>query len=214
MSVFDKLSVDEKLAKIEAIVYDVEIVAAIPVAGEVRDPELHYCNGWQDYEGMGLSVVTAYDFVDRQYQVYLLDNLHEFKTLVNSRRCLIGFNNDRFDNSVLRANDFYIPPEKSWDNWKAIIERQNPGERSGFALKDLLLANDMPAKTGLGSEAPKLAQTGKWGKLINYCLGDTSKQVQVLRLSCSGLLRNPKTTGYLEITPPWAKFPQVEGGLF
>lgn len=213
MSIFEKLSVDEKLAKIEAIVYDIEIVAAIPVEGEIRDNTLTYCNGWQDYEGMGISVVTAYDFVERAYQVYLLDNLHEFKTLVNSRRCLIGFNNERFDNQVLRANDFFIPPEKSWDNHKAITDRQPPGQKGGYSLQSLLKANSLPVKTGLGSEAPKLAQTGQWGKLINYCLSDTSKQVQILRLSCAGTLRNPKTSGYIEITPPWAQF-KVNEGLF
>jgi len=209
-----QMSVDQMLARIEAVVYDVEIIAGIPQAGEVRDPNLYYCGGWEDYEGMGLSVVTAFDFVECSWNVYLQDNLNEFKTLVNSRRTLIGFNNERFDNNVLRANGFIISAEKSWDNWKAVVNTQPHGQRKGFSLNDLLVANGMPAKTGLGSDAPRLAQTGKWGQLINYCLSDTDKQLKILRLTCSGLLKNPKNGGYMEIKPPWDNINFEKDSLF
>lgn len=209
-----QMSVDQNLAQIEAVVYDVEIISAIPDVGKVRDPDLFYCGGWEDYEGMGVSVVTAYDFVESSWNVYLQDNLHQFKTLVNSRRTLIGFNNERFDNNVLRANGFLIPPEKSWDNWKAVVDTQPQGQRKGFSLNDLLVANGLQGKTGLGSEAPRLAQTGKWGELINYCLSDTARQLKILRLTCSNMLKNPKNGEYMEIKPPWDKIKVDKDALF
>ena len=69
------LGVDGDLAKCGGIMYDVEILSAIPIDGEVRDPSLSYCEGWQDYEGMGISVVTAYDFVQSEWLVFMKDNL-------------------------------------------------------------------------------------------------------------------------------------------
>lgn len=208
------IGVDQHLCQIEAVVYDVEIVAAIPDFGKVRDPNLFYCGGWEDYEGMGISVVTAYDFVDSSWNVYLQDNLHQFKTLVNSRRTLIGFNNERFDNNVLRANGFILPQEKSWDNWRAIVDTQPQGQRKGFSLNDLLVANGLQSKTGLGSDAPMLAQTGRWGELINYCMSDTAKQLKILRLTCSNMLKNPKNGEYMAVKPPWETIKVEKDGLF
>lgn len=194
--------------------YDCEIFAAIPQQGVVRDPRLYYCGGWEDYDGMGISVVTAYDFVEAEYKVYLSDNLDEFKTLTNSRQILIGFNNKKFDDNLLKANNFIIPSEKSYDMFLSIVNTQPPGERKGFSLNDLLKANGLSAKTGLGSEAPFQAQTGQWGKLINYCLTDTKKQVQILRLAGNGLLKNPKNNGFMTVKMPWEEKKIDEGGIF
>jgi hypothetical protein len=208
------LSVDQNLAKAGVLMYDIECIAAIPEAGKIRNPSLQYCGGWEDYEGMGISVIACYDFVEAEYCIYLQDNMDDFKTLVNSRNILAGFNNRRFDNNVIRAEGFIVPDDKSYDVWDAIVSTQLPGDRKGFDLNSLLIANGLKSKTGLGSDAPMLAQTGKWGKLINYNLGDTKKQVQILRLACAGLLKNPKNNGYMTIKPPWEIFKNDGGGLF
>lgn len=203
---------DEMLRDCGAVMYDIEIISAVPNQGEVRDPKLFYCLGWEDYAGMGVSVISAYDYVEQAYRIYLQDNFHEFKTLVNSRNIIIGFNNDRFDNNVVREIGIPIPKTKSYDMWKAIVATQPDGGRKGFKLNNLLVANNIESKTGLGADAPMLAQTGQWGKLINYCQDDTRKQVQVLRLLCSGILKNPNGGGYMKVKTPWELI-QVEPSI-
>ena len=94
-------SVDGDLAKCGAVMYDVEIYSAIPEDGVVRDPNLSYCGGWSDYEGMGVSVITAYDFVECQWLVFMSDNINTLRTLFNSRQIIMGFNNGRFDDNQL-----------------------------------------------------------------------------------------------------------------
>ena len=75
----------------------------------------------------------------------------------------------------------------------------------------MLIANNIPVKTSSGAEAPKMAQRGEWARLINYCLGDVAKTVMVLRLACNGMMKNPKTGGYLNIRKPWEVI-KVEAG--
>lgn len=209
-----QVSCDAMLKKCGAIMYDLEIVSCVPEHGVVRDPTLWYCGGWEDYAGMGISVITAYDFVEAIYRVFLQDNLNDFKLLVNSRNIIIGFNNARFDDNVLAANGIHIEKGKSWDLWKAITKTQPEGQRRGYKLNDLLKANNLASKTGLGSEAPKWAQKGQWGRNIDYCLSDTTKQVNVLRLACNGVLINPNGGGYMTIKPPWEEIEVETGGLF
>ena len=208
------MNVDDRLANIGAFAYDLEIISAIQSRGEVRDPSLHYCGGWDDYVGMGISVVTAYDFVDRAYRIYLADNMHELKTTINSRGVIMGFNNKRFDDNVLAANQIFVPEKRSYDLWVETTKTQPDGQRRGFALKDLLKANNLQPKSGLGSQAPAWAQRGEWGKLINYCLDDTRLYVFLLRLALNDMMQNPKGGGYMKIDKPWEMSLVEEGGLF
>jgi len=208
------LSVDQKLAKCGAVMYDVEIISAVPDENEPRVQGLHYCGGWDDYAGMGISVITAYDFYHSNMLVYLSDNLDDFRTLVNSRDCIIGYNSIRFDNNVMAANGINISKEKVYDLWVAITNTQPSGHRSGYKLSNMLSCNGIDAKTEMGSEAPLLAQTGKWGRLITYCLGDTYKQVQLLRLACSGVMKSPKDGQYMNIKLPWDSVEIDKEGLF
>jgi hypothetical protein len=116
--------------------------------------------------------------------------------------------------NVMRANGVHIPPEKSYDLWRAITDTQPPGQKKGFKLDNMLKANGIPAKTGLGSDAPRQAQHGEWGKLITYCLGDTDKQVKLLRAAVNGTMVNPNAGGYMKVKMPWEVVPVEVGGLF
>lgn len=208
------MSVDVKLAKAGAVMYDVEIISAIPEPGVMRIPGIHYCGGWEDYEGMGISVVTVYDFVTSSWLVYLADNLGDLKTLINSRNVIMSFNGIRFDNNVMAANGIHIPPNKNYDLYRAISDTQPPGHKAGFSLNNMLQANGIEAKSGLGSDAPRQAQQGEWGNLITYCLGDTQKQVYLLRMACAGTMKNPKNGEYMTVKLPWELVDFDEGGIF
>lgn len=204
----------DKLAACSAVMYDVEILRAIPVKNEVRDQRLQYCGGWEDYEGMGISVVTSYDFVTNDFGVYLQDNLSELRTLFNSRRVIIGFNNRRFDDNVLAANGIHVASEKSYDLFLQIIRTQPEGQRSGFSLKRMLACNGIVEKSDLGSNAPMLAQTGQWGRLITYGLGDTNKQALLMRKAVAGTMVNPNHGGFMQIKMPWEVLGIEMDGLF
>lgn len=206
--------IDDKLAAIGAFAYDLEIISAIPQKHEMREPDLHYCEGWEDYVGMGISVVTAYDFVERAYRIYLADNMDELRTTINSRSVIMTFNGKRFDNNVLAANEIYVPESKSYDLWLEIVKTQPDGQRRGFKLSDLLAANNLQPKAGLGSEAPGWAQRGQWGKLIGYCLDDTRLYVLLLRLAMNDMMMNPKGGGYMKVLKPWDMKGAEIGGLF
>ena len=206
-------SPDDQLSQCGAFAYDIEIVSAIPMQGEIIDPNLHYCSGWEDYGGMGISVVTAYDFVDRAYRVFLQDNLDELRTLINSRHVLIGFNSKRFDNNVLASNKIHVPEKKCYDLWVHTVATQPEGHRRGYNLASLLEANGLQSKSGLGSEAPKWVQTGQWGRCINYCMDDTRLMVQLVRLACADMMRSPKDGKYMNVRKPWQVI-EYEAGLF
>lgn len=207
--------VDENLAQAGAIFYDCEIVAMIPVDSEPRDNTLFYCGGWDDHANMGISVVSAYDFVNRAYRIFLQDNLDQLRSLIESRDIIIGYNNQRFDDKLLAANDIKVTKQKSWDLWKAIVDTQPPGQRAGFNLNKMLVANKLEEKSGEGGMAPVLAQKGHWGRLINYCLDDTRLSVQLLRLACNDVMVHPKNGGYMTIEKPWDAIKvSAEKGLF
>lgn len=194
---------DIELKKNSAIFYDSEIICMVPMETEPRDETLFYCAGWSDFENMGISVVTVYDFVTCAYRVFLQDNLEKLRQLIESRSIIMGFNNKRFDDNLLAANGIEIPKSKSYDIWAQIVDTQSPGQRAGFSLNNMLKANGLEAKSGEGGNAPKLAQSGRWGELINYCLDDTRLSVQLLRLLCNDMMRHPKNGGYMQVAKPW-----------
>ena len=67
----------------------------------------------------------------------------------------------------------------------------------------MLQANKLQEKSGDGGMAPILAQKGKWGELIDYCLGDTRGLVWLIRLACNDAMVHPKNGGYMKIAKPW-----------
>lgn len=63
------------------LVYDTEIKHMVP-GDHPRDPELTYCEGWTDFIGMGISVLTAYDGTAARPHTFMDDNLDSFAALV------------------------------------------------------------------------------------------------------------------------------------
>ena len=91
----------------DAVVYDIEIVKAIPDKADLglQLEGVQYCKGWHDYENMGISCICAYDFVEDRYRVFCEGNFHEFFQLVAKRSTLVTFNGVGFDNKVIRFYD-------------------------------------------------------------------------------------------------------------
>lgn len=113
------------------LIYDIEILNAIPDRSGQRQEGVEYCEGWHDYAGMSIACVGAYDYKHDRSRVFLADNLQEFGWWAVTQECVVGFNNNRFDNRLLEAQGIAIQPEKSYDLlqeiWRAAgIERRLP----------------------------------------------------------------------------------------
>jgi len=187
------------------LVYDTEIKHAIPGDGP-RDPELTYCQGWTDFLGMGISVVTAYDGTAARPHVYMEDNLDSLVGLIESRDLIIGWNNWKFDDPLLAANGIHIPRDKSLDLQYHIARAAGipQGERPrGLNLDACCIANKLPGKDGVGAMAPWLYQHNKLGVLIDYCLGDTLALLRLYRyIKQTGGLIDPRNGEWLTVVLP------------
>ena len=159
------------------IVYDCEILRAIPDK-HPRVDGLAYCAGWKDFAGMGIACICAIEVGIGLPRIFLQDNLAAFGEWTRGA-LLIGFNNVSFDNELLRANHLYAAAG-SYDILRALrlavgeTAGYTPGlTRGGRTLRDCARANlDGVVKLDDGANAPILAQHGKYGELVDYCLRD------------------------------------------
>lgn len=149
------------------IAYDLEIKNCVPKKDEARKSNLKYCNGWGDKVGMGISVLTAYDSLDRMFHVYCDDNKDEFRKRITDKTLVVGFNSRTFDDKVVQACWGFT--NQSYD----ICAELKKLFKSSFKLEEYSLANFNISKGMSGALAPELYQTGQTGKLIDYCLRDT-----------------------------------------
>lgn len=182
------------------IIYDVETEKAILGRNEKADQGIDYCAGFGDFANMGISVIGVYDYSVERPRVFLEDNFEEFQKLIDAAECVVGFNNHKFDNKLLDANNIKIPLEKSYDIleeiWKSLGIGTNfhPETHGGLSLDALVYANFKICKNGKGADAPKLWQCGRQGEVIDYCLADVELTRRLTeKILKSGKLRNPKT---------------------
>ncbi len=155
------------------LVYDLEIVRAIPTRGEKPMKGIEYCEGWGDHKNMGISVLGCYDYVEDRYRTFCDDNFDEFKALAERRDPLIGFNSIRFDNAVIAAVlELEIPEAKCYDIKREFMAAAGTGGVAGFNLNATAHANLKAKKAGHGALAPVLWQQGEIGSVIDYCLAD------------------------------------------
>lgn len=197
------------------LIYDVEICNAVPPRGGRLLEGVRYCAGWDDFPGMGVACVCVYDFIRDCPRVFLQDNLADFVELADRHECLVGYNNMRFDNQVLRATLQAaglppLPEDRSYDLlreiWRSagLSDVFHPATHGGFGLDAVCKANfNYAAKTGNGSDAPIWYQRGEIGKLVDYCLADVFLTKRLLdRVLRCGQLRDPKTGQWLSIRKP------------
>lgn len=190
------------------LVYDCEIEKAILGKNETPVEHVQYCQGWRDFDHMGISVIGAYDFNERRYRVFCKDNLDQFQNLVNKHNIVAGFNSIAFDNQLCAANGILIPKEKSYDLlveiWKAagLSPTFQYPSHMGFSLDAVCGVNLGYAKSGNGAAAPRHWQLGKIGTVIDYCLNDVRLTCEILSLIEAQHWiydpRNPSQKLYLE----------------
>ena len=161
------------------IIYDLEIVRAIPNKDGSRLDGVEYCGGWHDHANMGISVLGLYDYAEDRYRVFCWDNKEAFASRIKGALC-VGFNNIPFDNAVLSATNGWESPKEDQcydllrETW--IASGLGPDftypTHVGYGLDAICEINFGLKKSGNGALAPVDWQRGKIGNVIDYCLND------------------------------------------
>lgn len=188
------------------LLYDVEIIQGIPPKTGERLPGIVYCEGWDDKEHMGISIIAAYTEWNDEYHVFCSDNFEEFYQLTQQATHIIGFNSESFDDVVCHFNGIDVHTDidllrevyraKGWDPYPEEFTEKY----KGYSLDALCRANGIPVKTGHGSESPILWQQGKYGTVINYCLHDVNRTKRLFDTMSRGKLVDPCSQQPITIT--------------
>ena len=185
------------------LIFDIEIIKAIPSRKEPAMPGIEYCGGWDDHANMGISVISAYECDTGRYRVFLEDNFGAFEDLANVYRGRIcGFNSINFDDKVCAWNGIHV--ETTYDLLREVWRGAGLGPEfdarthADFGLDRLSQANQLTGKTGHGALAPIQWQQGKRGAVIDYCLEDVRLTATLIEQARSkhwggGWLRDPRT---------------------
>jgi len=157
----------------EYLVFDLEIKNAIPTNREPRVRGVRYCRGWEDYAGMGIATVCAYDYVEQRFRVFTDSNKEDFFSLLDGfpPRKLVSFNGKHFDVRVVEACwEYNLSRFIHYDLLALLVEKV--GERKGRTLEKCAQANLQVGKVMEGKMAPVEWQTGSKARVIDYCLDD------------------------------------------
>ncbi|WP_294966859.1 ribonuclease H-like domain-containing protein [Sulfurimonas sp.] len=187
------------------LVYDCEIVKMIPNKKEEPIPNIKYCKGWGDFEGMEISVICVYDYIDNMYRVFMKDNLSELQELIYKREVMVGFNSIGFDNKLCKAHGLDLSKIQHYDLMLEIAREVNPTDKPtpsfrGCGLKACCQANfDDIDKNGDGALAPLLWQQKQYGKVVDYCLNDVKMTKALLDKVMNESICSPKDGSELKI---------------
>lgn len=169
------------------LIYDCEIIKAIRDPKKVDLAHIEYCNGWDDYENMGISVIGVNYITEEGDQIFnhniaVTTNdscLETFQYGLDATDVLVGFNNQSFDDKLLKANGFVIPETiVNYDLLAEIWEGAGLGREfvypthAGFSLDAICKANGLGEKSCDGANAAILWQKGKHQEVIDYCEND------------------------------------------
>lgn len=194
-----------------AIIYDCEIIKAIPNKDRTQQEGIAYCGGWRDFSNMGISVIGAYDYVEDRYRVFCADNSKEFAELCNARDLCVGFNNIPFDNQLIRSSSPWLSPTDAncydllIEIWASVglSSEFNYKTHGGYGLDAVCEKNFGTKKSGSGALAPVLWQQGKTGEVIDYCLNDVRLTKQLFDAVLTGApIKSPKEDRNLILRHP------------
>lgn len=168
----------------KTLIYDCEIIRCIPDRSGYREPGLKYCEGWRDFEGMGISLIGAWLSWDNSIRIYPQSAFDKFQEAVDEAELIAGFNSISFDDKLCQANGIRIKTDYDLlsEVWAAagMPRTYTYGKtRAGYKLENLAQANLGRGKSGSGELAPVLWQQGKQWAVANYLTDDVliTKQI-------------------------------------
>ena len=160
---------------------------------DVRKDGFVYAKDWNDFQGMGISVVGTYSYVSDKFDHFTEESLSELQKLIDSHDLIVGFNIINFDLKLLEALGVQIPREKVYDIYLELKRAADAGKyEKGFNLKNIALVNNVSQKSGHGADAPEMWQQGKEKEVVEYCLQDVLVTKEILDLVMEGKLKDPR----------------------
>lgn len=192
------------------VIYDCEIIKCIPTSGINLHAFYEMCNGWDDFENMGISCVGfAYPDSIPNYWSSHRENLSILKDWMEatsqSFTKLIGFNSKSFDDNLMKANGISVQTDYDvLEEIRLVAFGSNRWEDTpkGFSYSlDAIARANGEAKTGSGALAPQLWQQRKFQEVIDYCLHDVQITKKILHLELDGKLVDPNTGKLLQLRP-------------
>jgi hypothetical protein len=176
-----------------ALIFDIETVRPVRVAGEAEWPGIEYASSWEDYLGMGIACIGAFDTIERRFRVFGANSLRHFRQLMRDREQVVGWNNHHFDNRLLEAHGVAVDPAASFDLMTVFPSR--------VGLERTAKANGLPAEKSMpGKEAPIRWQQGRCADVIDYCLSDVWMTTALYVKYLKGTLVNPYTGQPVRVT--------------
>lgn len=160
-----------------ALIFDTEIINAIPPKDGDYLKGISYCKGWYDFKGMRLACLCAYDMKNNRVLVYGEDDISEFQAVIDDADYCVGYNNISFDNKLLLANGITIPSHKTIDLCDLLIKQC----KTRYKLNDLCRVNFDVEKTEDGALAPVLWQRGEYFRVLRYCFNDVKMTAKLYR---------------------------------
>lgn len=178
------------------IVFDVEIKKAILGRGEIPQAGVEYCEGWKDFQGMGLAVCCTYDTETHLTRVFLEKQLEELQAYL-AANAHGGFNTRRFDMALLAAHGVKVDPARHYDALEQIWrkcgldpDRFNPRTHGGWGLDPVMEGTFNVKKSGHGALAPVWWQQGERGRVVDYCCRDVWLEAKLItHMRAGGVIR-------------------------
>lgn len=138
----------------------------------VLDLETKYTyRDFSDPKKLGISVVAIFDYAKNKSNVFTEKEISKLFPILESSSYIVGFNIRSFDIPVLQG---YYPGKVEVFHLFDIMDEVKNKIGHRLALNDILKATLNKKKTGHGLEAIDLYKEGKWEKLKEYCLSDTT----------------------------------------
>ncbi len=186
------------------IIYDLEIQNLVPPRDGNRMHDFKYCEGWQDYKGMGLACAAVYDYSSDCYSIYDDCQLEKMQEVFTRAELIVGFNIINFDNNVMHSYDFKVP-NRCYDLLREIAKAAGtPNDFKGLSLDAVIKANFANhGKTGDGANAPILYQQKRFAELHDYCMKDVYLTKKLTdRIIRTGRIINPRNHQEIIVRKP------------
>lgn len=180
------------------IVLDVEIKKAILTKGQERIEGIEYCEGWRDFQGMGIACCCTLDTESGLCRTFTDDNIEELGAYLEGRYTG-GFNTIQFDLPLL-AHHGHVCAGEHFDALATIWKHM--GRRDyGWSLDSICEATFQQKKSGHGALAPVWCQQGKIGKVIDYCLRDVYLEAKLIQHMLRGEPIRNTAGGFMQWQP-------------
>ena len=186
------------------LTFDLEIKKAIQSKGEPKQTGIEYCDGWGDYNGMGISIACAYLDWEKRYKFYDEDNLDDLIADFAQADLITGYNIFGFDVPLLKATLVKRGfPEKTGMAGKCYDifgDIKKSTDAKGCTLDNIVKATLNKGKSGEGKDAPALYQRGRFALLSSYVCRDVQLEHELfIYAQVTGEVEHPeKGTIYLK----------------